>query len=390
MESNTQRALRDHENRIAELERRGTLSYTKGTFIPEYQGTVTPGSTTYTVQEGFYTRIGRVIHTYINLEWSATTASGYVQILELPFAASPALVYQNVTGDQLPVAASGTLTAYVVYTADDTSIILTVTGSQGLTVREVDGSPSATVDELVFPNGSLAIVGTEATYTPTAGGLTYDDLVTQMKLSADTGITKDGSDLVSQWDDQGVYISNVTQSSGTLQPLWVASSINSQPVVRFDGVDNYLYTTLRALAFSRVMVTLVIKPLATETAKGIFSWSNAVISGTPFILFQRDSTNIKIYVGGAYQWTIAHANSAAKLYVLEGDGLEWRLWVDGTAQTPAGAVMTNQDVATTVFLGAGFNGYSNSEIAYAAIRNGFMTSANRTTYMNAIKTVYGL
>lgn len=264
-------------------------------------------------------------------------------------------------------------------------------GGSSLTIQEVDGSPSVVATKLILPNGTVSLAGTEATYTPVSvSGLTYDQVVTQMQLVASSGITKDGSDLVSQWDGVDVYSSYVKQASGSLQPLWVASSINSQPVVRFDGSNDYMSTGLSAVAFPRVMVTLVIKPLATGSSLGIFSWANALTSGTPFVLFQRDSTNVRIYVGGNYQWTIAHANSAAKLYVLEGDGSEWRLWVDGTAQTPASAGMTNQSTATAIFLGNGFNGYSNSEIAYLQIRNGFMPSGDRTTFMNALKTTYGL
>lgn len=43
-------------------------------------------------------------------------------------------------------------------------------GGGGLTVTEVDGTPSGTVTTLVFPNGTLTIVGSIATYTPAGGG----------------------------------------------------------------------------------------------------------------------------------------------------------------------------------------------------------------------------
>lgn len=242
-------------------------------------------------------------------------------------------------------------------------------------------------------NVTLTYDDTANTLTVAASGgsgLTYDNVVTQMELSAGAGITKDGSNLVSQWDDQGVFASNVKQSSGTLQPLWAASSINSLPVVRFDGSNDYLSVPMPATAFARVMMTLVVKPLDSATAEGMVSWSDAVTSGFPFVDFQRDSTNVKIYVGGGYQWTIAHATNAAKLYLLEGDGAEWRLWVDGTAQSASATGFTNQSTANKIFLGVGFNGYSNCEVAYLNVRNGFMTSANRTTFMNALKTTYGL
>lgn len=45
-----------------------------------------------------------------------------------------------------------------------------IAGSGSLTAEEVDGTPSGPIDTLVFPNGTLAIVGTTGTYTPAGGG----------------------------------------------------------------------------------------------------------------------------------------------------------------------------------------------------------------------------
>ena len=59
-------------------------------------------------------------------------------------------------------------------------------------------------------------------------------------LKADAGITKDGSDLVSNWADQSGNSNDVAQATGSKQPLWVDSVYNSLPTVRFDGVDNSL------------------------------------------------------------------------------------------------------------------------------------------------------
>ena len=56
-------------------------------------------------------------------------------------------------------------------------------------------------------------------------------------LKAGSGITKDGSDRVSQWDDQGINGNDVVQLTGSKQPLFVDTVLNSEPIVRFDGGD---------------------------------------------------------------------------------------------------------------------------------------------------------
>lgn len=56
------------------------------------------------------------------------------------------------------------------------------------TVEEVDGSPTnSAVTKIVFPNGTLGIVGTVATYTPAAAG--YLGTRTEFTLSGDVTMT---------------------------------------------------------------------------------------------------------------------------------------------------------------------------------------------------------
>ena len=74
----------------------------------------------------------------------------------------------------------------------------------------------------------------EAPWTPTdISGLT-------LWLKSDEGITKDGGDNVSQWDDQSGNSNHATQSNASYKPVWYDSQLNGYPGIRFDGSDNYL------------------------------------------------------------------------------------------------------------------------------------------------------
>ena len=59
---------------------------------------------------------------------------------------------------------------------------------------------------------------------------------------AASGITKDGSDKVSQWNDQTRNGYNFVQATGANQPTWQSSSINGQPAVRFTNAGNTFMT----------------------------------------------------------------------------------------------------------------------------------------------------
>lgn len=60
-------------------------AYETGTFTPVAAGATTAGSGTYVAQVGRYTRIGRLVFIYIDLDWSAHTGSGLLRIQGLPF-----------------------------------------------------------------------------------------------------------------------------------------------------------------------------------------------------------------------------------------------------------------------------------------------------------------
>lgn len=54
-----------------------------------------------------------------------------------------------------------------------TWVAVTFGGGGTIVVEEVDGAPTGSIDTLVFPNGTLSIVGSEATYTPaSSAGIT--------------------------------------------------------------------------------------------------------------------------------------------------------------------------------------------------------------------------
>ena len=67
-------------------------------------------------------------------------------------------------------------------------------------------------------------------------------LISGLKLWLDasdtTTITKDGSNLVSVWGDKSGEGNDLAQATGSSQPLWVDSVLNSKPIIRGDGVND--------------------------------------------------------------------------------------------------------------------------------------------------------
>ncbi len=73
------------------------------------------------------------------------------------------------------------------YQKDDAGTETGLAGGGGtLTIEEVDTSPTVSATKLVFPNGTLGVVGTVATYTPTTGAPTTAPYIT---TAADAGLS---------------------------------------------------------------------------------------------------------------------------------------------------------------------------------------------------------
>lgn len=78
--------IRKLEQQIARLLARTSILYDKNTYTPTYLGGTTPGTTTYSVQAGFWVRIGKVVFFTATVVWTAATGTGDARI-SLPFTA---------------------------------------------------------------------------------------------------------------------------------------------------------------------------------------------------------------------------------------------------------------------------------------------------------------
>lgn len=190
-------------------------------------------------------------------------------------------------------------------------------------------------------------------------------------LYSDAGITPataDGTAVYRVADNVGS--ANADQSTLSLRPLLKTNQMPSgRSVLRYDGADDYSAATLDGTAYATLTLGCIIRPLNTALTTGIISWGNALNSGVPFIIVQRDSTNVRFYVDAGYRFTVAHDTASFKAYVLTYNGTQWDLYVNGVVQTPYIGTKAQQSSAGIVFFGNGFNGYANCDIGELMIWN---------------------
>ena len=62
--------------------------YEEGTFTPTLSGGATAGTTTYSIQAGYYTKIGRMVHVTCMISYTSATGTGSYNIGGLPFTSA--------------------------------------------------------------------------------------------------------------------------------------------------------------------------------------------------------------------------------------------------------------------------------------------------------------
>ncbi len=145
---------------------------------------------------------------------------------------------------------------------------------------------------------------------------------------ATRGITKDGSDRVSQWNDLSGQGNHVTQSSGSVKPLWVAaaSGTNSNPHLYFDGARQMASAAIGSVAQPR---TQFVVTRATTAFGSTVVAMDGNASGTRSQI-GHNGTDLRIFsgstVGAAYS-----GYQSTTVYSAVFNGASSQSWANGTS-----------------------------------------------------------
>lgn len=102
---------------------------------------------------------------------------------------------------------------------------------------------------------------------PYPGGISAD-LEAWYDASA---LSLSNNDPVASWTDMSGNGYNSTQANAANRPIFVENVINGQPVVRFDGSDDYLQTVLASAIPQPITVFIVLKlPSNNATIQNVF------------------------------------------------------------------------------------------------------------------------
>lgn len=115
----------------------------------------------------------------------------------------------------------------------------------------------------------------------------------QLWLKADAGITKDGSNYVSQWADQSGNDNHAVQATGSAQPLWVDGQANSLPCIEFDGGGKHLKISSLSMLPPISLYVVLRKKITDNNNRYIMDGLQ-----TNTMAFYLASTELKMYSAG--------------------------------------------------------------------------------------------
>jgi len=193
--------------------------------------------------------------------------------------------------------------------------------------------------------------------------LTYSNGL-RLWLEADAGVTTNASGFVSSWADQTTNGFNVSQSTDSLKPLFVANVYNQMPALRFDGVNDLLNNTVANVLTSSQARTVffVAEQDPTDTGGTLFTFRRATTGNRIMALskFELNASTYIIYSDGVSVNETTPSQVAIvddpfiSTYAWDGQSFVTRMqeWLNGTAQVVSGPAARSETGLTGFTVGS--------------------------------------
>jgi subtilase family serine protease/Mg-chelatase subunit ChlD len=206
-------------------------------------------------------------------------------------------------------------------------------------------------------------------------------------LRSDTGVVKDESGFVSEWKDQTFNGHNLTASDSN-RPVWTLDTSCCNPAVHFDGVDDYLNSSLIHNGNSTVFMVVDINSAQTG---GLFASDDDTTGANAFEIGLGEADLRLCADSNYYQISLAETESVILEAVI--DGNQVRFYKNGLHLSNANATIgTNEAKSYThCALGKSRGGdYLEYSVAEVLVFAGALADATRQNVENYLMSKYRL
>jgi hypothetical protein len=246
-------------------------------------------------------------------------------------------------------------------------------------------------------------------YDTTSGGITLihsnvwqpTDLPNcKIWIKADTNITKDGSDHVRLVGDQSGQGNDFSQGTGSCQPLWVDNQLNGLPILRFDGINDFLSCGDVLDLHTNSWSMFIVYKKTTSNFCNIIGKTNFV-GDQEYEIFSMSLDGISIYSAPGF-YTSSFSVSQSQTSFLLVEAIQNRsifqqpryVYVNGNliGSDSQGYTINDFDTALNFTIGSRSNGDYNfaGDIAEIILYFDFFTDTDRQKVESYLKIKYGL
>lgn len=265
-------------------------------------------------------------------------------------------------------------------------------------------APSATFTYTPASSGSKTISVTNNGGLTNPANLTYNavfspnnlpDLILWLKADA---LSLANNDPVGTWPDSSSAANDFTQATAGNKPLFKTNIVNSLPVVRFDGSDDYLTRTANMMDGTDSYTIFAVIKSATIAAGSGNIFSSGISATNWYIQFRRDTANFGNYhlkslgLHEVATDTSGVVAGAWNVVTADWDGANIHIWRNGTLKDTV-AVTTSYGFGTYNAVGAFDPGLAlqpwNGDIAEVVIYNAALSASDRQEVELYLKNKYG-
>jgi len=234
-----------------------------------------------------------------------------------------------------------------------------------------------------------AVSGGYYQFDPSTSGVQRNNLA--LWLKADTGITYNGSNQISQWNDLSGSQNNATQGTTANQPIFTPNIINGFPAATFNGSSAYLQFNQTLQDFSPgASVFAVVKPTAVAANATLIDLENNA-PGTNVSLKEPSSTATTLNVFNSGLTSTLTASNAVTLNQFQ--------MLENILGQPASAIYKNSILKLNNPLAAGNNylgratagsNYFNGLLAELLVYNAPLSATDRANLEGYLGSKYNI
>jgi prepilin-type N-terminal cleavage/methylation domain-containing protein len=275
----------------------------------------------------------------------------------------------------------------------------------GYTIRITEGR-NVYVAAPNAENGEIIGFGQEVA---TSGVFEVQDLPNlELWLSAERGVTYSDTNEVSLWEDQSGNRIEASQPFQDQMPLWVENAVNSQPVVRFDGINDFMQVVgIDINNTSELSIIVVTRSLSNQDPEAAWTgggftplyFEESASNGSTWLSIHQNKITWKLGTGfydPSHPVVYTRSSSIGTSFtgtMLIRNGVTEDLYVDGSAVSQ---FIADQEfigeTRETLSVGKGREGFGNfhGDIAELIITTSALDSTQRLEVQNYLTTKYGL